>query len=355
MDSLASKDFTLAFVTGNGNVTYTDVRLMGKVEVGKTLTVRGEAKFLDELLVAEKNVTIAKGDVNLGTGTIHINNPNLIRNLNAEYFQNLVPSNFTLDFVVENGNETNRLAFFKGGLYGGAGDYDRFLRGITLALESGIKIAFNRVLFKEHTDDLPEQLAFVERRKSRLKLYTLMWTPQSAATHEKFYQDWRPVVRTTVLSRTVEIVRVRKQVGRGRLRFNLIGGGSVEIKLGDKLDRSAYPCSSCSFKNECEEGFGDYVRVDPRLHLYFCYMRRDIGFQIPEYFGRPKELKQKIGEVFGNTDIVRLLATTPLRLTVTPFCNFNCRSPGAVEGWCMEEPGEYIYPKIRPTLLGKEI
>ena len=259
------------------------------------------------------------------------------------------------DFVVENGNETNRLAFFKGGLYGGAGDYDRFLRGITLALESGIKIAFNRVLFKEHTDDLPEQLAFVERRKSRLKLYTLMWTPQSAATHEKFYQDWRPVVRTTVLPRTVEIVRVRKQVGRGRLRFNLIGGDSVEVKLGDKLDRSAYPCSSCSFKNECEEGFGDYVRVDPRLHLYFCYMRRDIGFQIPEYFGRPKELKQKIGEVFGNTDIVRLLATTPLRLTVTPFCNFNCRSPGAVEGWCMEEPGEYIYPKIRPTLLGKEI
>src|SRR3989344_735885 len=258
-----------------------------------------------------------------------------------------------LSLIRTSWHSTNPLLFKE--ISGGAGDYDRFLRGITLALESGIKIAFNRVLFKEHTDDLPEQLAFVERRKSRLKLYTLMWTPQSAATHEKFYQDWRPVVRTAGLPRTVEIVRVRKQVGRGRLRFNLIGGDSVEVKLGDKLDRSAYPCSSCSFKNECEEGFGDYVRVDPRLHLYFCYMRRDIGFQIPEYFGRPKELKQKIGEVFGNTDIVRLLATTPLRLTVTPFCNFNCRSPGAVEGWCMEEPGEYIYPKIRPTLLGKEI
>jgi len=84
-------------------------------------------------------------------------------------------------------------------------------------------------------------------------------------------------------------------------------------------------------------------------------MRRDIGFQIPEFFGRPEELKLKLQEVLGgNTNVDNLLATAPLRLTVTPFCNFNCRSPGADQGWCMEEPGEYIYPKIRPTLLGKE-
>jgi hypothetical protein len=157
-----------------------------------------------------------------------------------------------------------------------------------------------------------------------------------------------------ILPRTIEIARVRKQLGRGRLRFHLTGGGSVEVKLGDKLDRSAHPCSSCSFKNECEEGFGDYVRVDPRLHLYFCYMRRDIGFQIPKYFGRPEDMKQKLQEVLGSMNADSLLATAPLRLTVTPFCNFNCRSPGADQGWCMEEPGEYIYPKIRSTLLGKE-
>lgn len=142
---------------------------------------------------------------------------------------------------------------------------------------------------------------------------------------------------------------MRKQVGRGRLRFHLVGGGSVEVKLGDRLDRSAHPCSSCSFKNECEEGFGDYVRVDPRLHLYFCYLRRDLGFQVSEYFGEPEALKQRVREVFG--DVEHLLATAPLRLTVTPFCNFNCRTPGTQEGWCMEEPGEYTYPKIRASLL----
>lgn len=257
-----------------------------------------------------------------------------------------------LSLIRTSWHSTNPIMFRE--ISGGYGDYSRFMRGITLALESGIKVAFNRVLLKGHTDDIPEQLAFVERYKSRLKLYTLMWTPQSASTHEMFYQDWRPVVRTSVLSRTIEIVRVRKQLGRGRLRFHLVGGGSVEVKLGDRLNRSAQPCASCSFKNECEEGFGDYVRVDPRLHLYFCYMRRDLGFQMPEYFGRPETLKQKVREVLGNADVDSLLATAPLRLTVTPFCNFNCRTPGTQQGWCMEEPGEYTYPKIRPSLLKKD-
>jgi len=257
-----------------------------------------------------------------------------------------------LSLIRTSWHSTNPLMFRE--ISGGYGDYERFMRGVTLALESGIRVAFNRVLLKGYTNDIPEQLSFIERHKSRLKLYTLLWTPQSASAHQSFYQDWRPVVRSSVLPRTIEIVRIRRRVGRGRLRFNLAGGGSVEVKLGDKLDRSLPPCNSCQFKNECEEGFGDYVRVDPRLHLYFCYMRRDLGFQVPEYFGRPEALKQKIHGVAKDTNANSLLLTAPLRLTVTPFCNFNCRVPGAQQGWCMEEPGEFVYPKIRASLLKKE-
>lgn len=244
-------------------------------------------------------------------------------------------------------HSTNPLIFRE--ISGGYGDYRRFMRGITLALEAGIKVSFNRVLLKGYTDDILEQLEFVERYKSRLKLYTLLWTPQSSSIHEQFYQDWRPVVRRWVLPRTIKISRIRKRVGRERLRFHLAGDGSVEVKLGDRVDRSTNPCLSCSFKNECEEGFGDYVRVDSRLHLYFCYMRRDLGFQVSEYFGKPTALQQRMREVFGN--IEHLLATAPLRLTVTPFCNFNCRIPGTQVGWCMEKDGEYAYPKIKPSLL----
>ncbi len=257
-----------------------------------------------------------------------------------------------LSLVRTSWHSTDPLMFRE--ISGGYGDYSRFKRGVTLALESGVKVAFNRVLHRGYIDDIPEQLLFIERYRSRLKLYTLLWTPQSVSTYKSFYQDWRPVVRASILPRTIEIVRVRKQFGRGRIRFNLAGGGSVEVKLGDKLDRSANPCSSCSFKNECEEGFGDYVRVDPRLHLYFCYMRRDLGFQIPKYFGRPEILKGRIQEALGDKDVTSFIATTPLRLTVTPFCNFNCRAPGAEQGWCMEEPGEFVYPKIRASLLNRE-
>lgn len=254
-----------------------------------------------------------------------------------------------LSLIRTSWHSTNPLMFRE--ISGGYGDYNRFMRGVTLALESGIKVAFNRVLLKGYTDDIPEQLSFIERHKSRLKMYTLLWTPQNASTHESLYQDWRSVVRTLVLPRTLEIVRVKKQIGRERLQFHLAGGGSVEVKLGDKLNRSSHPCVSCQFKNECEEGFGDYVRIDPRLHLYFCYMRRDLGFQVQKYFGRPDTLKQKVKDVIGNIDVNSLLAAAPLRLTVTPFCNFNCRVPGAHQGWCMEEPGEFIYPKIQASFL----
>ena len=57
LDGLAGKDFTLAFVTKNGNLTYEDVRLMGDAEVGKnlkvgqTLTVSGAVKLMDSLQV----------------------------------------------------------------------------------------------------------------------------------------------------------------------------------------------------------------------------------------------------------------------------------------------------------------
>ncbi len=237
---------------------------------------------------------------------------------------------------------------------GGHGDYDRFFSGIQSAADAGLKISFNRVLHKGHTDDLSKQLDFIERHDYRLKLYTLMWTPQSANTYEQFYQDWRPIVRSSVLPRTIRVTREKKRIGRQRLRFQLSGGGLVEVKLGDNLDRTADPCRSCLYKDKCEEGFGDYIRVDPRLHLYFCYMRRDLGFSLLDYLEKPITLKERLHRVVGDKAIESILTTAPLRLTVTPYCNFNCRSPGADKGWCMEEPGEYTYPPIQPTLLRRK-
>ncbi|HEY4511046.1 MAG TPA: hypothetical protein VJG29_01595, partial [Candidatus Paceibacterota bacterium] len=50
-DNLTSEEFTLAFVTKNGNVTYDNVFLEGRVEVGQTLLVRGATHLLSTLAV----------------------------------------------------------------------------------------------------------------------------------------------------------------------------------------------------------------------------------------------------------------------------------------------------------------
>lgn len=254
-----------------------------------------------------------------------------------------------LSLIRTSWHSTNPMMFRE--ISGGYGDYDRFIRGVTVALESGIKVDFNRVLLKGYTDDITEQLLFIEHYQSRLKFYTLLWTPENALTKDSFYQDWRSVVRLSVLPQTAKIIRINKKLGRERIQFHLLNGGLVEVKLGDNLNRNISPCMSCSFKGQCEEAFGDYVRVDPYLQLYFCYLRKDLGFPIFEYFGRPDLLKEKIQEKIGIIDVGHLLSKTSLRLTLTPFCNFNCRTPGTEEGWCMEKSGNYIYPKIRTSVL----
>ncbi|MFN7088543.1 MAG: hypothetical protein ACK4NX_01815, partial [Candidatus Paceibacteria bacterium] len=135
LDDLDSKDFTLAFVTKNGNITYEDVFLEGNVEVGKTLLVKGATKLLDSLTVYGElgvfgqavfgkdvkltggSVEILKGNLILDSGTIKISNRAKIDNLNADLLDDLHASDFTLDRVIGFGNTAYRPAFFEAGLW----------------------------------------------------------------------------------------------------------------------------------------------------------------------------------------------------------------------------------------------
>ncbi|MEK7649348.1 MAG: hypothetical protein AAB367_00065 [Patescibacteria group bacterium] len=51
LDGVSSEQMTLAFVTKNGNITYDDVYLEGRVEVGKTLLVKGATHLRQSLKV----------------------------------------------------------------------------------------------------------------------------------------------------------------------------------------------------------------------------------------------------------------------------------------------------------------
>ena len=102
------------------------------------------------------------------------------------------------------------------------------------------------------------------------------------------------------------------------------------------------------------EGFGDYLRVDPQLNIYACYLRKDLGFNFAELEGLPaKQLKinflEKLVGMAKSEGIAKLIQeTSALRFTVSPFCNFNCRMPDTSSSWCMEMvDSNYVYPPLK--------
>lgn len=166
VDGFSPEQFTLAFVTKNGNVTEDDVYLKGKVEAGSTLEVKGATKLLDALLVdgtlgvwgealfhddvavdgnvdLKQDLTVGNGvtvqqDVNvggditvkggatvggplsvngdintqshnldLGSGTISTESREVVRNLNAELWNGRAAGDFDLDYVTDNGAITD--------------------------------------------------------------------------------------------------------------------------------------------------------------------------------------------------------------------------------------------------------
>ena len=70
---------------------------------------------------------------------------------------------------------------------GGYGDYQKFFTGIEESLNLGLKISFNRVLLKGFVGDLNSQVKIIENYGARLKLYTLMWTPENHEYYQKFF------------------------------------------------------------------------------------------------------------------------------------------------------------------------
>jgi cyclic pyranopterin phosphate synthase len=229
----------------------------------------------------------------------------------------------------------------------GHGDYAQFQAGIHAAARAGLPISFNRVLLRDFTDDLFPQLEFIERYGLRLKLYDLMWTPEISGKYEMFYQDWRPIIRGQVLPRTKKIERAGTGLGRKRMRFHLQGGAFVEIKIEDRIDRSQAPCIDCLHKSKCLEVFGDYFRVEPELQAHFCYLRRDIAFDLRLAIEGGQagvaNLRDGLKTLLGG-NFEPFLKSTPLRFITTPFCNYNCFLPGTTISWCHKTTGDYSFP-----------
>jgi cyclic pyranopterin phosphate synthase len=298
-----------------------------------------EIGALEPLLWKDKNYDISDMVFNLTQMGFQVNittNAQLLSKFNQKLFD------AGLNKLRISWHTTNPLLFKE--ISGGYGDYQKFFTGIEESLNLGLKISFNRVLLKGFVGDLNSQVKIIENYGARLKLYTLMWTPENHEYYQKFFLDWRPVIRQ--IPNIQKIERDRYILGRDRLKFHLLNNALLEVKVSETIDRQKSPCNTCIFSNQCEEAFGDYLRIDPNLLIYFCYMRKDLGFSFKDT-NTSTELKNYLDKYLVHEDVNKI----PLRLTVSPFCNFNCRIPGKEKGWCMESNEGYNYPKIQKTIL----
>lgn len=223
----------------------------------------------------------------------------------------------------------------------GRGNYSEFIEGIETAMNAKLNISFNRVVLRGQWDDLDHHLDLVEGYGTRLKLYDLMWTPEITDFYDRLYQPLEEVISKYLIPRALGRHLTSRHMGRARVRFFLKGGAWVEAKVSNKNPRKDVPCDTCSFAQGCLEAFGDYLRVEPELDLYFCYLRRDFGFSARNLStdGLRLALAQQLGD-----RLTVFLRSTTLRFIAVPSCNFNCLVPGTSLSWCHKTTGDYTFP-----------
>ena len=238
-------------------------------------------------------------------------------------------------------------------LSGGHGDYVAFMRGLRAAVVEGLPVTINRLLLRETLDELPEQLDFAERHGLTIKLYDLLWTPAVANGYKSRYVACEEAITRYVVPRAMSEGQTQRGAIRKRERWVLDGGGAVEVKRGREIERDDMPCRMCAAKKGCLEAFGEYIRLTPDRRVYFCYLRRDLGFEAGPLLNADEkkgaeQLRIRLSEVLGDEGRMdAAIAGATLRLTVSNACNFHCALPGTLRSWCLEESMETIMPPIR--------
>ena len=225
------------------------------------------------------------------------------------------------------------------------GNYDAFLKGVNTAIEVGIPTTFNRLLLRGHTGDLVEHVAAIDSLRSKMKLYDLLWTPNMAGMYEQYYVNAIETANELLASLPKRALERSGKMGRRRVQFQLENGGLIEVKESENISRESEPCSACVVKDNCLEAFGDYVRVEPDLRLYFCYLRRDFGIDLATLLDRDSRstLLEEI-DLLTRGRAMQLVRHSSLRYIAVPMCNFNCGFPGSATSWCHKATGNFRFP-----------
>lgn len=225
--------------------------------------------------------------------------------------------------------------------------YEQFMGGIEKAISIGLPVQFNRILLKGHTDDLPQQLDFISRHNLHLKLYDLYWTPTIAPHYKEYYIDCDHVIEKYILPVTSNVSNSDFRHVRSRRIYFLNDGGQVEVKLKNSVNKKSGPCHSCSDKSHCIESYGDYLRIDPDLTAFPCYLRRDLKEKLDfdknnESVPLAQTFSNYLMRVFGESWESRIMEMK-LRMIIVPYCNARCSLPGTDSMICLKSMGNYSF------------
>ncbi|ELV08572.1 radical SAM protein [Wohlfahrtiimonas chitiniclastica] len=228
----------------------------------------------------------------------------------------------------------------------GGGKLSKLLVGLEEANKSGLNISINRVLMKGYTSDLYDQIKFIDQYKMRLKLLDLYWTPDSAQDYNRYYISPQDALSEFIHSGCiVPFSDDSHKHGRSRVKFQTVSGGVVEYKLQETVNRNSTVCQECNEKNNCLEGFGDYLRVFPDASVSLCYLRKDLSISILD-----EKNKIYFPRFFTNGYLSEFIHDIPLRLVLEGRCNFNCGFPDSKKSWCLKQGRGYFFPERKDVL-----
>lgn len=226
----------------------------------------------------------------------------------------------------------------------GGGKLHKLLDGLAEASLCNLNISINRVLMKGYTDDLSQQIEYIDKYKLRLKLLDLYWTADSAIDYLHYYISPQDVLKKYIFNREISLLEDPNfKHGRERIRYSTVNGGLIEYKLQSTVNRPPI-CESCFQKENCLEGFGDYLRIFPNGEASLCYLRNDLGTNFFELD------KIAIEPDFMNSILSEHIDTIPLRIVLEGRCNFNCGFPNSTNSWCLKQGRGFIFPTRKLVL-----
>jgi GTP 3',8-cyclase len=200
---------------------------------------------------------------------------------------------------------------------------------------------------------LAEHVARIDSLRARLKLYDLLWTPQNADVYARYYVNAIATADALLSNLPKQRVERAGEVGRRRIEFELPNGGIIEVKESEGVARTSKPCAGCTARDNCLEAFGDYVRIEPYMRLYFCYLRRDIGFDLKPLLANERAAALVEGiNAFTNGQAAKFFRYSRLRYIAVPACNFNCGFPSSVTSWCHKATGNFRFPPRLTRMVG---